>query len=189
MRFAHDCHDSYLAEHCVRPIPESWPEPGGATHPRRSPYRPRLQLGQQGLLVLVRNGTNNVHQTRYAPVIEFFAPFVPNFVQRHCLARFVSLDQIGGDCRRDSDQLLRLGRCDRGIDSGRHEAVEAKRVNDPKCFTDGKEDDGVFIQSAFTYDGFRLLEPLERKYNSKQVRFIYLHSIYTSSLHDKIRED
>ena len=143
MRFAHNCYDSYLACGFVGSISESCagPEQKGSTHTRCSSNWSRFQRGQQSLFILVRYGTDNVHQARYAAVIKLFAPFIPNFVQRHRLARFMRLDQIGGDCRRDSDQLFCLRRCGRGIDRSRHEPVEVKGWS--KCLTNSRVDSGV----------------------------------------------
>jgi hypothetical protein len=67
-----------------------------------------LQFWKQGLLVLVRDGAYDIHQTWDAPIGEFFAHLGPQLIERDRLAGLMGLDEFCRDARSDSQEFLGL---------------------------------------------------------------------------------
>jgi hypothetical protein len=80
------------------------------TYAACSPDRPRFQLREKILLVVIRNGRDDVYEARDSSESVFFADLGPELVQGNCLASVVSLDELSGDSRGNSQELFRLGR-------------------------------------------------------------------------------
>lgn len=74
----------------------------GLTYPTRSPYRTCSKLRQQGFLVVIRDGTDDIHQSGYSAEAMFFAHLRAEFVKRHGLVGIVRLNKLRCDTRSNS---------------------------------------------------------------------------------------
>ncbi len=80
----------------------------GLTYPTCGSDRTCSKLGQQSFLVVIRDGTDDIHQSGYSAEPILLAHFGAEFVEGHGLVRIVRLDEFSRDTGSNSKQCFGL---------------------------------------------------------------------------------